>query len=73
MYFVPTKDTETSKIPRMCPGIGRLSLIQFCSQASEKRGSGADAFMSPTLVIQERVVGNMMQVLLVFLQKFAVK
>ena len=69
----PQKIQRLQKSQECAPGLEGCPLIQFGSQASEKRGSGADAFISPTLVIQERVVGNMMQVLLVFLQKVAVK
>lgn len=71
--FFPQKIQRLQKSQECALGLESCPLIQFCSQASEKRGLGAGAFVSPTLLIQERVAGNMMQVLLVFLQKVAVK
>lgn len=41
MYVFPTKDTETSEIPRMCPGIGKLSPHSVLLSGFREKGFGS--------------------------------
>lgn len=69
MYFVPTKDIERLQKPQgLSMGWNDCS-SSISALTPHRRGDQVRTFMSTMLVIQKRVTGNMLQVILIFLQK----